>query len=89
MSDSVGLSHLWGLNHNTPDWWFVLCKYKVQQTVSPCWLLDHWYQEVIANALLKHPHLLVLCCVVPPPDIGMVKVCIRTRACGCEASSVV
>lgn len=47
------------------DWFLLICKNDVQQSVSSHQLIDPLCQEAILHALQKHPALLVLCCVVP------------------------
>lgn len=55
----------------TPDQFFLVYKYEVQQNASHYWVLDHLCQEVTITALQKPPMLLVPCCAVPSADIGV------------------
>ena len=41
------------------NWSFFVCQYKIQQHISPHWLLHHLYQKVFVNALQEPPRLCV------------------------------
>ncbi|KAK4807231.1 LOW QUALITY PROTEIN: hypothetical protein QYF61_024351 [Mycteria americana] len=53
---------------------FLFCEYGVQQSTSPWSLLCHLDQEAVVDALQVSRGLLMTCCVVPPADIGVVRV---------------
>jgi len=68
-----------------PNQPFLVSKNKVQQHVSPCWLLHHLYQKVIFSALQEPPGLCVPGCVAYSTNMWMIEVshknqCLRSQS---------